>query len=195
MRSKILFIAIIALLELAIMSDKCHANNNWRGTLDTAKIHDVLGEDSLIYTSWLWLGKGENLRIICKADKKGDAGFASDSLEFDWGFQVGTIVRDSAGNLDTLADMKRIKLDAFSTDSLGKGPYEKTQDTLYTYGNQNLGVDTSSVSNWAVQNLLAIPEWSPLIRFWVMGNTDITADTLDIEFELHQREGLVVKKP
>lgn len=173
---------IFILLPLVVM-----AQENYNGLGDTAYILDTLQTDTLKYTKVFLLSANENLRVIIKTDDTSTAGFASDSIAFDFGYQTGEVVYNSAGTRDTAWD-DRMQIDSMVGDSFGVANVGTTDaDAVLTryYG----GVDTSSVSGFAIKSRLIVPEWGTLIRFWAKGRpTNRKGKILLLCFDLKRRQ-------
>jgi len=136
---------------------------------DTLQINAVIAEDAVGYSAAFSLTDGEALRIEMAVDDTSIAGFADDSVQHAWGLQLGSRVRDSAGNIDTLWG----GLDFI--DSLVAGSYAGAQ-TAGTYDSTGAHTvvwqkvaDTTKVTGFAVQSRYVVPQWNELARIWVEG--------------------------
>lgn len=148
-------------------------NTNWNGLGDTSSI-DSLMADSLKYSRVFELSKHEDIAVIVKCDDTTSALFASDSIQVEYGYEVGYIVYNSSGAKDT-AWSPKIVLDTIKNDSLGKmrGGFVLPDGTDTTY----LGsLDTSNVSGFANQISWFVPRWGILIRYFAQGLAGNNAD-------------------
>lgn len=165
---------------------------NWRGLGDTTSITDTLDSNTVYYAHTAWsLTDGEDIRFICKVNDTAEAGFASDSVNFEWGYVLGNLCFDSTDSLiDTCwKKVNPIVLDTMTVDSFGVQNFGKVAaDGSFT---SSLGViDTSEVAGFAIQDIWFVPEWAMLIRPYVKGLGDANADAkaLKIKFEMVRRE-------
>ena len=71
-------------------------------------------------------------------------------------------------------------------DSLGIANVGTTDSTGAVTRNIG-GVDTTSVTGFAVQSRWIVPEWGEIIRYWAFGNADNNSDSTITVFEQHQR--------
>lgn len=168
---------------------------NWEGLQDTARI-DSFNALQLLFGRAFPLTEGEDIQIIMKVDDSTQAGFANDSTKFHWGFQTGSLTKDTAGNVDTIFQGEDIVvLDTCLTDSFGLS-VKSTQASNGVITKTLRGVDTSSVTGWAIQRRWAVPEWGLLIRPWVQGLAvtgseigNLTGEELVLEFQINRRIG------
>jgi hypothetical protein len=174
-------VVLLALAGIAL------AQRNTDGWKDTLSITDTLATTTK-YTRAMSITDGEDVRVLCKADDTSSTGFASDSLDFRWGYQLGLITQNSTPGRDTAWSVRTV-LDTLVVDSLGMDTVNVTAPagTITSYWLQH--ADTTSVSGYAVQDRWFVPEWGELIRFWAQGLTKqkVGAATVLI-FELHQRQ-------
>lgn len=171
------------------------AGYNWTGYgSDTYyDITDSLGTGQVKYSDVFQLSSYEDSRIVLCVDDTSSAGFASDSVVIEWGYQTGSIVLNSSDDLDTLWD-DRIVMDTISTDSAGvaRTGTLAADGTLTRYWEQHS--DTSSVSGYMCQSRWFVPEWDVLIRFWVNGLTgNELGTTQEIRFQLRRRNAVNVQ--
>jgi len=185
---------LLIVLALAIAA-QAGAPRNWKGALDTVSIRDTLEEDTLKYSAALPLTDGEDVRVLLKATDTSTAGWASDSLKLFWGYQIGSITRDTGGAQDTVWPLEnRIAIDTLDVDSFGVGSVGVAEEdgTLTRYWNR--AADTLSVRGYAIQDRWFVPEWDELIRFWAQGLADNNGDSpIILIFELHQRRYVPVE--
>lgn len=154
------------LIFLALVMTAFGADNNYNGRKDSASVLEFKA-DSLKYTKNFSLSHGEDVRIVLKVDDTTSAGFASDAVKIQWGYQTGVPCYDSAGNVDTCYDT-RIVIDTMDVDSFGienLGVAGADLSLTRTFG----PADTSNVTGYAYQSRAIVPEWDALIRFWVQG--------------------------
>lgn len=167
---------------------------NSSGYTDTSAIVDTLDSASVKYSKAFRLSAYEDLRVLVKCDDSTSAGFASDSLNFAWGYQTGTLTYDSTFRStyrDTAWD-DLIYVDTIRTDSLGDvntGKMYPDGSILRYWG----GVDTLSVLGYAVQSRRLKPEWDEFIRFFAvsLGGIQKKGAPIELIFEPHRRVGVL----
>ena len=164
---------LISLLLLAVLVYGVDDRNS--NGFDTLRVlTGALATDSIRYSDAMLLSAGEDIRWIMMCDDSTNAGFASDSIQFRWGYQTGSIVIDSSlssvTGKDTIWDI-RIVIDTMDIDS-----FFSTADTIgYVESDGSLTrpwnnkADTSNVAGFAVQTRWFVPEWDELIRWWGQG--------------------------
>jgi hypothetical protein len=189
---KILFIMLMASLSFAGLRDVA---NNWKGIMDTVVMRNTLDSLSYKYTAPYVITDGEDMCVMIKCNDTTASGFASDSFNFSWGYQLGNLTRNSSGVLDTVwSGFDRFVIDTVRTDSLGvvrTGFTIPGGTTTRYYG----GVDTLSITGYAVQDRWIVPEWRPIMRLWAMGlgGKQKRGTYTKIIFQLTQRVGVQIK--
>lgn len=186
---KTLFVVLLFVFAV-LAGPNTSGPSNWRGYLDTAGISSILTAGTVRYTAPMVLSDGEDVRILCKVRDTVTAGFATDSLVFAWGYQVGSITLDSAGKRDTVWQATdRIVVDTVDVDSMGKGTIGTTAAAGTVTQTWNRASDTLSVSGYAIQSRWVVPPWGTLIRFWANGLTgQRQGKAVVLIFEKHQRQ-------
>lgn len=182
----------VAFIVIVLAFSTFAQKSNWNGYLDTATIKDSLGVDDYYETTSFLLSHGLNIRAVVLAKDTTDSGFASDELEFDWGYEVGTPVLDSNSILDT-AWHGRIFLDKFDMDSIGIIP-TATTDSNGVIAMRLGRMDTLSVAGFTVQSANYSPPWAVLVKYWLKGNTGVDTDTLEVRFMHTNRYAFPVKQ-
>jgi len=146
------------------------AQFNYSGYLDTAEVAGWRGTATGT-TRAFELSKFENILLKAHANDTGSSGYASDSIQFQWGIEVGDITVNTIGKKDTTWQERYIvdTFDILTTGNMVK-PYHVI-DTTGSYGMTKLFIDTVYVTGWAVQSrepFATIP-WYPIYRFWYTG--------------------------
>jgi hypothetical protein len=158
------------LISLLILSTASMAAiSNQSGYLDTTKVR--VRSDSLYYSRGFDLSGSEDIRAILMVNDTSSVGFASDSINIQWGYQTFSLVMNSSGRADTAFD-QRICLDTITTAVLGNLPAaigSSGSDGSITRSTKV--VDTLSVTGYATQSKWFLPEWDVGIRFWYKGLT------------------------
>ena len=159
---------------------------NYNGWDVSYGISDTLGAGEYSYTAASRLSQYEDIRVIVKCDDTTTAGFASDSVAIEYGYQTGTVTLNSAGNKDTLWDDLIVIDTMLDSDfgTVGSGTVASSGVLTHTWG----GADTLSVSGYATQSRWFVPEWDFLIRFFVKGLAGNNADdNLELYLEPKRR--------
>lgn len=143
--------------------------HNYNGTGDTLSINETLDSLEVHYTEALELSPFyEDLVVTSMCDDTGIAGFGNDSVNYEWGFEIGIILLDSSGNEDTLWD-DRVVVDTMCADSFGVENIESLGvNGTFTQTLLN-DVDTSDVSGYACQTRKVSGIWGVLIRYFAKG--------------------------
>ena len=132
---------------------------------------------------------------MVKCNDTTSTGYANDSINFEHGFQTGTMTENSLGNKDTIwSSEDKFVVDTMTVDSFGVGSSGSitSDDTFTRYWNK--ASDTAQVTGFAIQRRQISPEWDVLIRFYVnplAGN--LTGAPLNLIFQLDQRKHQPVK--
>lgn len=155
-------------------------------------ITDSLGAGQVLYSTPFLLSAYEDARIILCVDDTSSAGFASDSVVIEWGYQTGSIVLNSSEEIDTLWDDRMI-VDTMSAAGYG-GPSTGTVSSDGSLTRSWGGGDTTQVSGYACMSRWFIPEWDVLVRFWVNGLTgNELGTTQEIRYQIRRRNGVNVR--
>ena len=193
MRKLVLLLVVLAFTTQAQIS-------NWNGYLDTAMIKDSIGTDDIVYTKSFSLSKGRYNRLTILATDTTEAGFADDSLEFDYGYQSGRLVLDSGivengsriTNIDTAWDV-RVKLGDFSNADLGTMTEASIDSTgALTIGTSN--IDTLNVDGLAYMTVQYSQLWDVLVRYWLQGNAANSTEPVKIIIQHNQQTAELVKQ-
>jgi len=186
---------LMLILALAVASYGIDLNFNGFG--DTTLISGTFAVDSIVFSDAHKLSAGENVRVIMFARDTNIAGFATDDLEFDWGYQTGQLTIDTIqlgprrSSIDTAWDI-RIKLSEFSATNFGTDS-EGLLDSTNILVRSVLDVDTLHIAGWAYMSRNFSPEWDTYIRYWVQFNTGISTGDVQIRPQHNQRIGFVTK--
>ncbi len=139
---------------------------NFSGWGDTLAIRDTLADGTVLYSAATRLSEYEDIRLITLVNDTAIANLGADSINFYYGYQTGCPVLDSAGALDTIWD-DRITIDTMSVDSFGVANVGKCESDGSMTRNWG-GVDSTSVTDYAVQSRWFLPEWDVYIRYWAV---------------------------
>lgn len=163
-------IKIIVFIALAffVVNAERYGDLNWTGYGDTCTI-TAFRADSLKYSRARALSAYENLRIDVWAQDTSSAGYASDSISFTWGIQVGHAY-DSVGTRCTLWLRPRMLADSFRLATAIKKDTFTIVDTNGLFWVYKNVVDTSK-TDYARQSANLTPNWDVLFRTWYKGAT------------------------
>ena len=157
------------LLLLLLLCANVFAAKNWFS--DTVNFVDTLENNEYEYGKAVELSDGEDIRLVFLVDDTSEAGFGSDSVNLEWGFQTGTVVYNANGLLDTAWDA-RIIVDTMVTGSyalaLTDGKVDSSGALARTWAKE---ADTANVTGFAVQSRWIVPEWDVLYRPFAKGIT------------------------
>lgn len=181
-----LWVLLLAGIALAGKPD------NWNGYGDTVRVSGMYASQT-VYGLPMNLTDYEDMQIVMKVDDTTGTGFAGDSVAFHWGYQSGCVILNSSGAKDTVwQTMDMVVLDTCFVDSFGlmvkgKQAYDGTITKTLK------GVDTTSITGWAVQKRWVVPMWDVLIRPWAQGlggkNIKTNAKCLKLQFDFIRRLG------
>jgi hypothetical protein len=146
---------------------------NYNGWNDTSQIVNFKA-DSMKYSKVFLLSQNENLRIDMMADDSSATGYASDSVKFYWGIQLGhpTLNGTGSGTKDTFWSNELITLDTFNMRvTTNAATAYRLVDSTGTYTNAPQSHDTLSVTGFAVQSRQFSPAWDVYFRVWLKGLT------------------------
>lgn len=149
----------------------CFGAQNWNSAADTAMVNDTITNAEVVYTKAFNLSDYEDVRAIMMVDDTTAAGFASDSVNFIWGYQTGNQVINASGAFDTIWDA-RVTIDTVATASFGTWAIEGTigPSGALTRSESKV-VDTTMVTGYAVQSKIFVPQWDMFNRYWIQGVT------------------------
>lgn len=192
------FIALLLLVGVAFGQ----LDYNWNGWGDSSNIASFKA-DSLKYSKIFNLSGMENMRLDCYAADTGVAGFASDSMAFQWGIQTGHLSCFSTTSTVTASAAKIVwalpmVIDSFCMSVASTAAATLKLDTLsgqYIIAGGPLSyIDTSKISGWAYQTRQPPAEWDQVFRFWAKGGTaNNKSGFLKLVFQVGRRDGVVVK--
>lgn len=167
MKKLILIILILSTINAKTFRDSILTN--WNGYLDTTSISSALATGTIRYGSAFPLTDGENIRLICMVDDTAETGFADDSILFEWGIVVGNVVLNANNALDTSWKVVNpIVIDTMDVDSFGNVRYSYF-GTDGSYTTRTKLIDTTTVTGFAVEDVLISPEWSGLFKPFAKG--------------------------
>jgi len=130
------------------------------------------------------------MRFYAMADDTSEVGYASDSILFKWGFQIGNIVKNSSAAFDTTWGEK-VLVDTFDIGTAGNLVEQELKiDTLLGVTAQLRDfIDTTYVTGFAVQDrYIPSPNWGPIFRFYYAGLTgNITGSYVKLVFGQSRR--------
>lgn len=157
---------LLCVLILALCAGAAENNNGWTDTAIVAAFNST----DLAYTKAFDLGSGEDLAVVIKCNDTSSAGFVADSINFKWGYQLGTPIPRATGRIVDTLYSPVIWVDSVTTANLGKRTAGYQDSSLVTHTVKGW-VDTSMISGWACQASGILPEFSPLIRYAFQGVT------------------------
>lgn len=149
---------------------------NYEGWLDTSIIVDTLDSATIKYGSTFRLSPFEAVRLVCLVNDTGIAGLGSDSINFSWGYQTGSVVMDSTMidsaklGIDTAWDDPCV-LDTLEGDNAGT-VNEAYQSTVGVFTRTMGSVDSLNITGFLYQSREVGNGWDVLIRGWVKGLGD-----------------------
>ncbi len=194
---KLLFVLLLALNLWAAENDTV-IPSNWGGHNDTGSITDVLDSASFYYTRVFDLSAWQDLRVTVFVDDTSETGFASDSVNFIWGYRTGHPCVDTGSvrryNIDTTWD-DHMTVDTFSVANYGAGNIG-VQDSTMTLTRNYGGVDTTEVAGFAYQSRQVVPEWDVFIKFWArsLGGAQKDGAALNLRFEQVRKNYIGVRR-
>lgn len=184
-------------LVLALLAVVCFGRSRSTGWKNQCSI-PVAGTSVAYSTETFDAAGGLTAVLLLKVNDTTEAGFASDSIEIGWGYQLGyltttsTSANGSGGATDkdtawTTSGM--VSVDTVAASGLGAsdgGSYSTAQGiATYTWSGASGEADTTRVTGYAVQvRRVQIPH-ADLVRFYVDGLADNNDDTLDCIIEPH----------
>lgn len=155
------------LIVLCIIGVAVSENYNWIGYGDTTILKSFKA-DSLKYGKTRLLGTYANMRVDVWANDTSSAGYASDSIAFMWGVQVGHPFKNSSGTLCTLWSKQKLLVDTFMLSSGIVTDTFVVQGLNGTYNMLRNVIDTSR-TDFMRQTDGVIPEWDVFVRTWYKG--------------------------
>jgi hypothetical protein len=177
----------VALL-LGVLASLCFGQGyNYTTVWDTSIIADF-DSDSLKNTKAFTISRYEDAAVIVKVDDSTSAGFASDSVVFTIGYQLGYVTSNSSNAIDTTWQMDSVQLASINNSNFGVGTLGTT-DSTGAVAKSMSSLDTLNVTGYAVYSKWYLPEWSGLIRYWVKGASgNVTGAPLELVIQHSQRE-------
>jgi len=153
---------------------------NWEGMRDTLVFRaDTLDSGVVIYSDSIIenVGKWETFWVVVKVKDTAQAGFSGDSVNFVFGYQLGTYTDDSTTvksrlTRDTSWEEILYVLDTFAIDSFGVGPHRARHSYLDVVSMDEAtsrAIDTSDVPDYAIMQVRFTPFQTYLMRYWVEG--------------------------
>jgi hypothetical protein len=144
--------------------------------------------DSIEFKDWT------GAAIVAKVNDTTSAGFASDSVNVGWGYQLGYKTVTSAGATKVLwGSRDRVAVDTMATMGAADVGFSYQavtvsgidgQKAVYAKAGATGLIDTTKVSGYAVQRRTSYFEpGADYIRFYALGLTGNNADTLDMVVE------------
>lgn len=178
--------ALICILSIVLVA---FGQFNYSGYRDTTAVSSF-NADSTGVTKAFELSRYENIRLIVFADDTSEAGYASDSIKFSWGIELGDVILNSSNVRDTTWQGRYI-VDTFDILTAANSALKYSSlDSMGRYNKIRGFIDTSYVTGWAVQDVEPfdyIP-WAPIFRFWYIGLTgNITGSYVKLMFGQSRR--------
>jgi len=169
-------------LLLAVAGVNAWPAINWTGALDTTKT-DAMSVDTVFFGRTWNLTDGESIVLYVLADDGNNAGFSSDEINVEWGYQVGRLLKVSS-SWDT-AWGAQIVVDTIAGDGniVCNGVDGSRYVTDLEYGTIDMSngyVDTCSVDDFYYQEHSVTPPWGLYIRMWFKGLTGTSADNITV---------------
>ena len=165
---------------------------NWKGVKDTSLVANFYS-DTLLFSKAFLMSDGENMSFYLMVDDTADSSFGSDSINFEVGYQVGSmrkigsvwdtvwsngIIQDTC-SLDSVYNPNDLTLAAKSVTTIGTG-------AINLLGGM---VDTTSVAGYIYQPFWISPPWGHFIRFYAQGLAgNRTGSFIKLIFGLDQRD-------
>jgi len=161
---------------------------------DTCWISETLDSAVIYYGKAFVMADAQPEKVmICKVDDTTAAGFASDSIQFDWGYQLGYLTMDSANLEDTLWTKEFFFLDSMSTANFGAADvegYVRSSDMVAVIDSLSGQADTTDVDGYASQaRPFSLLKWAHFIRPWVrgLGKNQLKGEELRLNMHLIQK--------
>jgi len=164
-----------SLILIFLLSIFCMAQYDYSGWGDTVSIVESLDSATVRYTDWIpGLNRYSEVWVIAACDDTANAGFASDEINYEFGFQVGTFTMDSNtveyAQIDTSSEKVLITIDTMTVDSFGVSNHTGYIDDEGNIVVNNRGaIDTSEVPGYATMYRYFEKPKGHLIRFWAIG--------------------------
>lgn len=167
-------------------------NENWNGYGDTVRVHAFYKDTSIVTTKFK-LSAFENSRYDVYFRDTATAGFASDSVKFVWGIEVGhPAFSTTKASSPVMKWSDRIAID--TVNMLAAANYVSDTAVLLSDGTYSMSlrkIDTVSVSGWACQSRNISTPWDVYFRFWARGLAGNKASKkIDLVFQSIQRLGV-----
>jgi hypothetical protein len=153
------------LFVLGILSASIFGQENWTGYKDTSAVTGLCSTGT-VRSKVFELSKYEHTTVLVLFDDTSETGFASDSVAFVYGYELGIPVLSTAGLRDT-AWSPIVYVDSVSV--LGLMTASQQDSTLTTVKSRGWS-DTTNVSGWGYTFSQIVPEGgAPLIRYVATG--------------------------
>jgi hypothetical protein len=158
--------------------------------------------DSTKYSKAFNLSSWENIRfdILAMDTNNSKTGFAGAAVKFYWWFETGHISwrADSAGKFDTIwTKLNPVIVDTFDMTTSGNMVKSVARlDSLGSYFNPTLTIDTLSVHGFAVQSRAITPLWDEFIRIGfkgLSGNITTSGKWVKLWVAQHRRGWLPIR--
>ena len=163
--------------------------NNWSG-IDTGNTVSLYAKyDTIKYSKVMRLSDLEDCRVIVRANDTSNAGFKTDSMAIEWGYQTLCPCKNSSNADDTCVD-QRVAVDTL--DSLAMANFAGAVGSVAGDGTITRSTriaDTLMCAGYAVQSRWLPTEWDVYVRFWVKGigkNKKTVAVPCKIDFQRRQ---------
>ena len=181
------------LITLIFAMSAFGSTKNWTG-IDTCAIHGFTGT-AIKYSKVFRLTDFEDMRLLVLVDDTSSSGFSGDSVDMNYGYQLGHKTMNDTGGFDT-SWQQLVLLDSIKADSfgLGKTDTSSVDSTGTLFSSSNLGrADTLDVTGWASASTWFVPEWAVFVRFWVNGRgRNVTGSSVQTWLDFQRRLGTKV---
>jgi hypothetical protein len=157
----------LAILILILFNALVFSQPNYSGYKDTVAVADFQGTGT--GTTRAFVLNYKKLRVSALADDTAETGYASDSIQFQWGIQTGNVLLNSSGKRDTTWQEKLVvdTFDILTAANLVAPTY--LIDTVGLENMYDLFIDTIGITGFAAQDVLIKHPLSPIFRFWYLG--------------------------
>ena len=110
---------LLPLLVLAALAIPEKTGDNWRGYADVTRFGSLAGTSEVVSDSTYVMTDYNGLRVVMQVNDTAHAGFASDSVLVQWGYQSFSLCKDSGGTtVDTCYAMPII-VDTLNSANFG----------------------------------------------------------------------------
>ncbi len=174
---------------LCAFSVFAQSNLNWRG-IDTSIVYNF-GADSLKFSKTFNISNAENKTLYIMCNDTSNAGFANDTISFEWGYQIGSLRR--VGSLwDTVWSIN-VVVDTCDLDSV-YNPSTYAADRWLTGTDGTITavygiVDTSSLTGYVYQWHDITPPWGHYLRMYFKGlSSNVLGSCIKLIAGIDQRD-------